>query len=293
MSFFNKYKEKQEGAIHYFDVSSPGVKIACILIFAVCIAITIIALFPAVWVCLASLKDIQQFTRNPSILPDKYDFSVFVQTWNDLGFTQYYINSLISVAGSIVCAVVFNGLLGYGLGILKPKGYRVVNSLVMWCLLIPATTSLVALIANIQRVGLDGSFIPLWLVMGANAFYVILFKQYFEQLPKSLIEAATLDGCSDFRIFFEIILPLSMPIVVVVCIFALTASWSDFLLPYLLLNNTEKETVMVRLFEFRTSSANDVEVLRAIVFSIIPPAIIFALFQKQITQSVASAGIKG
>lgn len=293
MLFFRKYKEKQEGAIRYYDLSSHGVKTVSILIFAACIIFAVVALFPAVWVSLASFKNIQQFRRFPTIFPSTYDFSVFAQTWNDLDFAKYYINSFISVAGCTISAVIFNGLLAYGLGILKPKGYRVITGLVMWCLLIPSTTSVVALFLNINRVGLDGSFLPIWLSLGANAFYVILFKQYFEGLPKSLLEAATLDGCSDFKIFFQIVLPLSMPIVMVICIFAVTAAWSDFLLPYLVLSNTEKETVMIRLFEFRTSSANDVEVLRAIVFSIIPPVILFAVFQKQITQSVASAGIKG
>lgn len=294
MSFlFKKYRKKQEGAIRYFDLASPGVKAACIIIFILCIIMIIIALFPAVWVFLASFKDIRQFRRNPTILPDTYDFSVFKDTWDTLGFGKFYVHSLISVAGSTVCAVFFNGLLAYGLSILKPKGYGIVNGLVLWSMLIPATTSIVSLFVNINRVGLDGSYIPIWLAMGANAFYVILFKQYFEGLPKSLIEAATLDGCSVFKIFYKIVLPLSMPIVMVVCIFAVTAAWSDFLLPYLVLSNAGKETVMVRLFQFRTNNTNDVDILRAIVFSIIPPIVIFTIFQKKITQSVATAGIKG
>jgi multiple sugar transport system permease protein len=253
----------------------------------------VIAIFPALWVCLASFKNIQEFRRTPTILPSKYDVSVFVKTWNDLHFLKYYFNSFVAVAGSVVSAVFFNGLLAYGLAILKPRGYKIVTGLVMWSLLIPATTSVVSLFVNITRVGLDGSFVPLWLAIGANAFYVLLFKEFFEQLPKELIEASTLDGCSNFKIFYMIVLPLSVSIVMVVAIFAVSAAWSDFLLPYLVLSNTEKVTVMVRLFQFRTNNTNDVDVLRAIVFSIIPPIILFTIFQKQITQSVVSAGIKG
>ncbi len=293
MSFFNKYKEKTGGAIRGFDMASTGARITGTVIFIICILLVICALFPAVWVCLAGFKDIRQFRQSATIFPTTYDFNVFVSTWNRLGFTKYYINSLISVAGGVACSVLFNGLLAYGLALLRPKGYKVVNALVMWSLLIPATTSMVSLFVNINRVGLDGSFVAIWLSMGANAFYVILFKQYFEGLPKSLIEAATLDGCGDFRVFYKILIPLSMPIVAVICIFAITTAWSDFLLPYLVLSNTGKETVIVRLFQFRTSKSNDVDVIRAIVFSVIPPIIIFTIFQKQITQSVVSAGIKG
>ncbi len=293
MSFFNKYRKKQAGVIRFFDLHSPGTKFAAVLIFLICLFIVVCALFPAVWVCLAGFKDIREMRQSASILPHTFDFSVFGQTWNQLGFAKFYVNSLISVLGCTACAVFFNGLLAYGLAILRPKGYGVVVGLVLWSMLIPATTSIVSLFVNISRVGLDGSFIPIWLAMGANAFYVILFKQYFEGLPRSLLEAATLDGCTDLRIFFKIILPLSMPIVMVVCIFAVTAAWSDFLLPYLVLSNSGKETVMVRLFQFRTAKTNDVDVIRAIVFSIIPPIIIFSIFQKKITQSVATAGIKG
>jgi multiple sugar transport system permease protein len=80
----------------------------------------------------------------------------------------------------------------------------------------------------------------------------------------------------------------------VVALFAATAAWSDFLLPYLLLNGSDKATVMVRLFEFRMArQINDADRLRAVVFSIIPPIVIFAFFQKQITQGIATGGIKG
>ncbi len=293
MSFFNKYRDKQDGTIRFYDIKSPRIKVISVLIFLACIAMIVIAIFPALWVCLASFKNIQEFRRNPTILPSKYDFSVFVKTWNDLHFLKYYFNSFLAVAGSVVSAVFFNGLLAYGLAILKPRGYKIVTGLVMWSLLIPATTSVVSLFVNITRVGLDGSFVPLWLAIGANAFYVLLFKEFFEQLPKELIEASTLDGCSNFKIFYMIVIPLSVSIVMVVAIFAVSAAWSDFLLPYLVLSNTDKVTVMVRLFQFRTNNTNDVDVLRAIVFSIIPPIILFTIFQKQITQSVVSAGIKG
>ena len=124
------------------------------------------------------------------------------------------------MAGSILSAVFFNGLLAYGLSVVKPKGHRIVFGLVLWSLLIPATTSIVALFVNINRVGLSGSFLPLWLAMGANAFYVVLFKQFFDELPKSLMEAATLDGCGNFQIFYRIVVPLSRSIIMVVAIFA-------------------------------------------------------------------------
>ena len=292
--FFERYRQKQEGAIRFYDLRSRGTRIACVVIFILCILMVLISLFPAIWVGLSGFKDVKELRREATILPKVFDFERYLKTWNDLKFGKYYVNSLISVVGSVVCAVFFNGTLAYVLGVLRPRGHKLVFALVMWSLLIPPTTGIVALYVNINRLGLSQSFLPLWLSMGANAFWVVLFKQFFEKLPKEYLEAAQLDGCSDFRIFWSIILPLSRPIIIVVSIFAVTAAWSDFLLPYLVLAGTDKETVMVRLFAFRTAiRSTDVDILRAIVFSIIPPTIIFAIFQKQITQGIAAGGIKG
>lgn len=291
--FFNKYNKKTDGTIRFYDLHSRRTKIMCMAIFLICLFIMVIALFPTIWVFLASFKDIKEFRRNTTILPKVFNIQTYAKTWKDLKFFQYYINSFISVIGCAISAIIFNGLLAYGLGVLKPRGHKIIFSLVMWSLLIPTTTSVVALFVNINRIGLNQSFIPIWLSFGANAFYVILFKQFFEGIPKEFIEAAKLDGASSLRIFRSVIIPLSQSIVMVVIIFAVNAAWSDFLLPYLVLGGSEKETVMVRLFQFNSSNATDVEVLRGVAFSIIPPIILFAIFQKQITLGVTAGGIKG
>ncbi|NLM75487.1 MAG: carbohydrate ABC transporter permease [Clostridiaceae bacterium] len=290
--FFKSYSAKKDGAIRSFDLHSFRVKLLIICIVVICAIIAFVCLFPTVWVFLASFKDIREFRREVTIFPSKFDFSVFVKTWNDLKFIKYYINSLIMVVGCVICSVIFNGLIAYVLGILKPKGHQIVTGLVMWSLLIPSTTSIVALFVNVNRLGLSRSFIPIWLSYGANAFIVVLYKQYFERMPADLFEAAKLDGCNVLQVFLKILVPLSTPIISVATIFTITAAWSDFLFPFLILNGTGKETVMIAIFSFRTSNATDVEVLRAILFSIIPPTILFLIFQKQITDGAAAGALK-
>lgn len=291
--FFGKYKDKKDGAVRGYDINSPKVKVFCILIMLICFAFVIISVFPIVWVFLASFKDIREFTRNVTIVPDSFDLEKIKSTWQALKFGKYYLNSFKAVGGGVVCAVVFNGLLAYGFAVLRPKGYKIAYGLVMWSLLIPATTSIVAVFRNINMVGLYRSFVPLWLAFGANAFYVVLFKEFFEEIPGELLEAAKLDGAGVLKVFTNIMLPLSKPIIMVVVIFALTASWSDFLLPYLVLNGSGKETVMVKLFAFKDTPTDAVSVLRAAMFAIIPPTILFAFFQKQITDGAAAGAVKG
>lgn len=294
MSFFENYNGKEDGVIRFYDVKSSKTKFWVILIYIACFLMALIALYPVFWLVCSSLKTLAEYLSTTQILPKDADWAGWIKTWNDFGFTKYYINSGIAVVGGVVCAVFFNGLLAYVLAILKPAGHKIVFALVMWCMLIPPTTSFVALFVKIKNLGLTKSFIPLWLGMGANAYWVILFKNYFESLPKDYIDAARIDGCGSFGIFARIVLPLSKSILVVVAIFAVTAAWSDFLMPYLLLNGSEKETVMVKLYSFQNSiKTNQIDIIRAVLYSVIPPTVIFAVFQKQIMGGVMSGGIKG
>jgi len=285
--------KKNYGIIRTFDFKRHYVKAIYFLIVLIALLAALIAIFPIIWTILSGFKTLSEFVNEPRLLPESYDIGKFIKTWNLLGFGRFYVNSLIVVVGSVIFSILCNGLLGYSLSKVKPKGYKLIYSLILWSLMIPSTTSIVPLFLNIVNLGLQGSFIPLWISAGANAFFVILYKNFFDSIPQSIVEAARIDGCSEWSIFFKIIFPLSYSINAVVAIFTVTAAWSDFLLPYLLLNNTGKETVMVRLFQFRTSIATDVDIIRAVTFSIIPPIILFAFFQRYMMEGIAKGGIKG
>ena len=282
------------GVIRDYDMHSRSVRVGYGIILCLCALVVVLAVFPLVWVVLAGFKDLKEFVSSTSLFPLSFDPAIYALTWDQLGIAKNYLNSLIFVAGSVVCALIFNGLLGYGIGILKPKGHKIVKRLVMLSLLMPTTISIVPLFMNIQNLGLGNSFVPLWLSYGANAMYVILFVQFFESLPASIIEAGRIDGCSQLQTFFRIVLPLSRPICVVIAIFAVNAAWSDFLLPYLVLRGGNLQTVMVRLFVFSTEqTVNADTMMRSVVFSMIPPIILFFIFQKQLTENAVSVGIKG
>ena len=285
---------KRTGIIRDFDQSTVSVKVGLTAVYFICLVIVLISLFPIFWVIMAGFKDLKEYMSSVAILPAAFDFSRYFKTWTQLNIVQNYLNSLYVILGSVFCALIFNGLLAYGLAILKPKGHKILQNLVMFSLLIPATISLVPLFMNIQNLNLGGFFTPLWLAAGASAFYVILFRQFFQSLPSSLIEAGRIDGCSQLQTFFKIVLPLSKPICVVVAIFAINGAWSDFLLPYLVLGQGRWQTVMVRLFVFSTQQTiNYDDLMRAVVFSMIPPIILFFGFQKQLTENIVTVGIKG
>ena len=287
-------KAQHTGVIREYDLHALSVKTGYVFIIVLCLLMVIVAVFPLLWVSMAGFKDLKEFLSSTSIFPQSFNPKPFITTWNQLGIARNYLNSMISVVGCVVCALLFNGLLGYGLGILKPKGYGLVKKLVLLSLLIPPTISIVPLFMNIQNIKLGNSFLPLWLSFGANAMYVILFVQFFESLPTSIIEAGRIDGANQLQSFFHIVLPMSKPICVVVSIFAINAAWSDFLLPYLVLRGVDKQTVMVRLFVFSTEqTVNADAMMRSVVFAMIPPIILFFIFQKQLTENAVSVGVKG
>jgi multiple sugar transport system permease protein len=285
--------KKDYGVIRSFDFKKPYVRFIYFLILIFALFVVFIVMFPILWTILSGFKTLPEFVNEPRIFPKSYNIGKFIETWKLLNFGRFYINSFIVVIGSIVFSIISNGLLGYALSKIRPRGYKLIYFLLLWSLMIPATTSIVPLFLNIVKLGLQGTFIPLWLSAGANAFFVILYKNFFDSIPQSIIEAARIDGCNEWTIFFKIVFPLSYSINTVVTIFTITNSWSDFLLPYLLLNNTGKETVMVRLFQFRTSVATDVDIIRAVTFSIIPPIVLFAFFQKYMMEGMTRGGIKG
>ncbi|MEG1880358.1 MAG: carbohydrate ABC transporter permease, partial [Oscillospiraceae bacterium] len=171
-------------------------------------------------------------------------------------------------------------------------------ALILWSMMMPTSTSMVPLFMTFLDFpglgNLSNTYLPMWIMAGANPFNVLLFKSFFDSIPMPYIEAARIDGCTNLGIFAKIIMPLSKPIIMVVSIFSFTASWDNFLWPYLVLKNTSLYTVSVKLFTMQSVSgiSMDLQVV-AILFAIIPPAILFIFFQKHIMAGFTLSGVKG
>ncbi len=289
---------KTEGILTWQDYKHPW---AYIVYTGIVIFLTLVlfaAIVPAIWLFISSFKTTAELYQVPYVLwPSDFNLQKLVEVWQYLDFTKYFVNSLVVVLGAVICSVVFNGILAYVISIIKPKGHKIVFGAVMLSYMIPAVTSIVPLFKNIAALNLIDSYIPLWFIFGANAFYFMMFKNYFDSIPKALLEAARLDGASDLQIFFMIVAPLSKPIMGVVAIFTTTAAWSDFLLPYLVLQDESMQTVMVKIFSIQSTIATNPDfgpdkLLMLLSISIIPQIILFIVFQKQITGTSVTSGMK-
>jgi len=144
------------------------------------------------------------------------------------------------------------------------------------------------------HINLIGSYVPIWIMSGASAFNILLFRNFFNSIPMSYIEAARIDGCTDMGIFARIIIPLSKPIIMVVTIFSITGTWGNFMWPYLILGNTNLEPVAVMLYRLSTSSSLlDNEYMLLMMISIIPMIIMYSIFSKHIMGGLNMSGLKG
>lgn len=288
-----KFNEKTDGLINFSDLKKIEFKLVYWLMFAILVAISLVCIVPIIWVVVSSVKPTAEMYRvPPTIIPETVELGVLKSAWDKVQFGKYFLNSIILIAGAWACDVFFNGICGYVLSRLKPKGATLVMTLLFWTMLISGI-SMVPLYETFVSLGGVGHFWPLWLQAGCNAFNVMLFRNFFNSIPMSYIEAARIDGLSEIKIFFKIILPLSIPILMVVSIFSVSHQWSNFMWPYLLLTE-DKAPVSVKLFMLDSNeNIMENEKMAIMLFSIIPPAIMYGLFSKHIMGGVSMTGIKG
>src|SRR5205823_4719235 len=187
---------------------------------------------------------------------------------------------------------------GFALSVLRPKYARVITGLLLTTLFVPAVVLLVPLyIEIVHQPLLHHSFIDsywaVWVPAGASAFNVVLVKRFFDNLPREIFEAARIDGAGHFRLFWSIVLPMSRPILGVVSVFALLASWKDFLWPLLVLANPDKQPLSVRLPTIQSQTELGV-FLAAMFIACLVPIDGFLIFQRSFLRGSGLGGaIKG
>lgn len=309
------FKSKHDGILTYSDYKKGSRRLGYYLMYICLIGGLLAVLIPFLWLFFTSFKAANELL----VLPDEYvffpktiDFAKYVNVIESTQIMKNVLNSTIIALGAAFCAILFNGLLAYVVSILKPKGSKVIFYLVLASMLIPSTVALVPLYRNIIGVyefiaSITGmslrkvqstivTLIPFWLIAGASPFNFLLFKSHFDSLPKDLFEVAELEGSTHLKTFFKVVVPLSVPVMMVVGIFSMTGAWNDFLLPYVVINNQDFWTVMIKIFKINAEmyvyGITLDQFLALLLFTMVPPVIIFFIFQKQITSNVATTGIK-
>jgi len=263
------------------------------------IFLLIVGLGPLLWMLKSSVTPTQDTLRTPmALFPHGLDLANFATAWSRTHIDRYLLNTIYIAFGSWVIQIVVATTAGYALSVLRPRFRRVMLGLVIATLFVPPIVLLVPLYLTIVdmpivHVRLIDNFWGVWLPAGASAINIVLMTRFFDSLPREIFEAAKVDGAGPFRLFWSIVLPMSRPILGVVSVFAIIATWKDYLWPLLVLRNPDLQPLSVRLPTLQPTTELDVFIAALTISSIIPIAL-FLLFQRMFLNGAGLSGaIKG
>ena len=301
-----RFGNKQSGVLSSSDLKTVYGKTLYWTSFALLAFAAVVAIVPTIWTILTAFKDTQEIYEAFSFFPKDMSWEKMVsrvsESWKNLQLGDSFINTIVLSLGNLAVRIVVCGFGGYVLSKLKPTGTKLIFTLVVWTMMMPSQIRMVPNYISwlhfpfASDIGygfnLLDTFWPMWLGAGADTFAVLLFKNAFDSLSNSYVEAAKLDGCTNYGVFFKIMLPLAMPVIIFQSINILSAAWSDFFTPLLVLD----ELTVVPLSVYRLKEDTSIQMntyFMALVFASIPPFIIFAIFQKRILGGVNIGGVKG
>ncbi len=266
---------------------------AALLLFLI-----VVALGPLLWLAKAAVTPTQDTLRDPLALwPNGIDWANLRTAWVDINLKLYFWNTVVIAFGSWATQLVVAVTGGYALAILRPRFGRLLYGLVLSTMFVPAVVLLVPLYLTVLDMPFThwnlvntywGAFLP----AGATAFNVALVKRFFDNLPREVIDAARVDGCGDFRLFWYVVLPMSRPVLGVVSVFAVLAAWKDFVWPLVVLPDPAKQPLSVRLPRLAGVTELDV-MLAALLISCALPIAFFLVFQRLFLRGGLEGAVKG
>jgi multiple sugar transport system permease protein len=263
------------------------------------VGLVVIGLGPILWLAKAAVTPTNDTISHPmSLFPHGFAWSNLHDAWVNVNVGRYFWNTILLAFGSWLVQIIVAATGGYALSVLRPSYARFVTGLLLLTLFIPTVVLLVPLYIEIVRPpivhhSLIDTYWAVWLPAGASAFNVILVKRFFDNIPRELFEAARIDGAGPFNLFWKIVLPLSKPILGVVSVFALLASWKDFLWPLLVLPSPDKQPLSVRLPTIQSQTSLGV-FLAAMFIACLVPIAGFLIFQRSFLRGTGLGGaIKG
>ena len=291
------------GALCTSDMKQVKYKVFYGFLWALMLFWFTIVILPCLWLAVSGFKTAAEInaSTNATFFPKEWDFGKLKFAWDTLHYQKFYINTFFLAIGCVISDLVVSGLAGYVLSRLKPRGYKFVLTMVFCLMILPTTGTTVPLYITFKEgiipgVSLLNTYWPMWLMAGANMFNIILFKTNFDGVSSSLIEAAKIDGASDMRIFFKIMVPLSIPVIMTVSLFTFNGQFGNFFWPNLVITDPEMYTLGVQVYKIQntvTANLTDDIKMMGIIFAVLPQLIIFSLFQKHIIGGMNLGGVKG
>ncbi len=242
------------------------------------------------WLAKSSVSTTQDILTAPwDWFPSGVQWGNLVTAWSDLRVGTYVINTAIMAVGSWIANIIVTTTAAYVMSILRPRWTPLFSGAILATLFIPGVVTLVPMYINVINAGMLNTFWAVWLPAAASAFNILVVKRFFDGVPHEIIEAARVDGAGPVRIFWQIVLPFARPILGVISILAILASWKDFLWPKLVLQDPAMQPISVALPKFANTTELSIQ-MAAMFLGLLIPVVLFILFQKQILRGASLAG---
>jgi len=264
------------------------------------IAFAFVMIYPLLWMAASSFKPADEIFSNVlSLIPRRFTLDNYAQGWAGFGgipFVTFFRNSLIySVAGTIlvVCA---SALTAYGFARLNFAGRRFWFVMMLMTLMLPIQVQVIPEYILFTKLGLLNTFWPLLLPrIGGQAFFIFLIMQFIRGIPRELDDAAAIDGCGQFGIFWRIIVPLISPALMTSAIFSFYFTWGDFLHPLIYLNDPRLYTISVALRTYADPAGvtNWGAIFAMATLALLPVFAVFIFFQRYLVEGISTAGLSG
>jgi multiple sugar transport system permease protein len=252
-------------------------------------------LLPFVWLVLTSLKTTEEIFKVPiDWWPDTFQWSNYALAVQRIPFVRYTLNTLFLCVLAVLGQAVSSPLVAYGLSRLQFRGRDTIFFIMMGSMMLPYQVTMIPVYVLFNKMNLVDSYWPIILQnLFAIPFYVFLMRQFFLTIPYELTESAKIDGASEFRIYWQVILPLAKPALYSVALFAFLNEWKDFLGPLIYLNDPEKWTLSIGLRAFIGEIKVDWGLLMAAATMFTVPIIVLYFFvQKKFIQGISLTGFK-
>ncbi|MDR0849717.1 MAG: carbohydrate ABC transporter permease [Propionibacteriaceae bacterium] len=268
------------------------------------LAAAVTMIYPVVWMVVSSFRPADRIFREPGLIASDFTTDNYVYGWDalsygalDLPFGLFMTNSMIVVIGCIIGNVFSCSLAAYAFARLKFTARTILFAAMLLTIMLPSHVVLVPQYIIFSKLGLVGTFWPLILpkLLATDSFFIFLMVQFIRGLPKELDEAALIDGCGHFRIFFNIIMPLMVPAIATTAIFTFIWTWNDFFGSMIYLQgNPRMYTVQLGLRAFQDSagSTNWGSIFAMSVLSLVPIFLAFLFGQRFLIKGIATTGIK-
>jgi multiple sugar transport system permease protein len=265
------------------------------LIYLILIIGALFILIPFIWMLSTSLKPSDEvLIMPPKFIPSKFMWENYKIALESAPFKRYFINSLIVTISVTIGELITTILAAYAFSRIDFKGKNIIFTILVATMMVPSEVLTIPNFVTLSKLGWIDTYKALIVPWCASIYAIFLLKEHFMSIPEELYHAAKIDGCTDFKFLWTIMVPLAKPAIVTLIILKVIGSWNSFFWPLIVTNSQEMRTLPVALSAFTNEVGTDYNILMAATNMIILPVmIVYMILQKHIISGVSKSGIKG